>query len=389
MNDVGNAHSESNGDPLGIEIRCQAFAFTSGDEDISNATFYEYQIINHETTYAFDSTWLGLWVDVEIGNFLDDYVGCDVGRGLAYGYNGDQNDEGVSGYGLNPPAVGLDVIHGPAADIGDGIDNDRDSCIDCTFLKDGNGTVIDTIPDTVSPELISMSRFVYYNNTTHPVNGNPVTAIDYYAYMRGIWRNGMQMTYGGDGTGNGFGATVDPCYFMFPGNSDPYHWGTNGVPENDWDEVIAGSLPDDRRFLTSVGPFTMQPGEVQCVQTALLWARDSLGSISSVEKLKQVDDKIGGGSINCANFPDGIFTLNSIATSVYPVPAHDVLNFSFSKTISSGTIRIYDIHGKLTHTEKFSGNKTTLSCKEFISGIYFYQVLENNKSVNAGKFIRK
>ena len=39
MNDKGNIHTETGGDPIGMEIRAQAFAFTSNDE-INNMTFY-------------------------------------------------------------------------------------------------------------------------------------------------------------------------------------------------------------------------------------------------------------------------------------------------------------------------------------------------------------
>jgi hypothetical protein len=43
----------------------------------------------------------------------DDYVGCDVGLGLGYCYNGDPDDDGGGAYGLNPPAVGIDFFQGP------------------------------------------------------------------------------------------------------------------------------------------------------------------------------------------------------------------------------------------------------------------------------------
>jgi hypothetical protein len=388
INDVGNTHGVTNSAPVGVEIRCQAFAFSSGGDDISNATFYEYKIICRNTTIIIDSTWLGFFVDVEIGNYLDDYVGCDVGRGLAYGYNGVWNDNGISGYGINPPAVGLDVMHGPAADIGDGIDNDRDSCIDCTYLKDANGIITDTIPDAVSPERIKMSRFVYYNNNNHPVTGNPNSITDYYGYMKGFWRDGDAMTYGGDGAGWGPGATADVCYFMFPGNSDPYHWGTNGIPENDWDEVAAGNQPGDRRFLTSVGPFTMLPGQVQCVQTAMLWAQDTAGPLSSVEKLKMVDDKIGGGSLDCPDIPLSVNYSERNEATIFPVPAKDHLSFTFRKNITDGIILIYDMHGKLMTTQKFSGYQTNIACDDYSSGIYFYQVKSAKANVMNGKFVK-
>ncbi|MEN9318947.1 MAG: hypothetical protein RL712_1517 [Bacteroidota bacterium] len=40
-------------------------------------------------------------------------MGCDVGRSLGFCYNGDDDDEGVLGYGLNPPTVGVDYFEGP------------------------------------------------------------------------------------------------------------------------------------------------------------------------------------------------------------------------------------------------------------------------------------
>ena len=62
-----------------------------------------------------NEAYIGQWVDPDLGNYQDDYVGRDVGLGLGYCYNGDDNDEsdalqGVNGYGENPPAVGVDFF---------------------------------------------------------------------------------------------------------------------------------------------------------------------------------------------------------------------------------------------------------------------------------------
>ena len=117
---------------------------------------------------------------------MDDYVGCDVSKGLGFCYNGDAEDEGAQGYGFNPPAIGVDFFQGPIADPNDGIDNDRDGQID------------------EPNEEIIMSKFVYYNND-FTVIGNPSEGIHFYNYLRGIWKDNVPMTYGGDvhGSGNG------------------------------------------------------------------------------------------------------------------------------------------------------------------------------------------
>ncbi len=48
-------------------------------------------------------------------------------------------------------------------------------------------------------ERFGMRRFVYYNNSGDPINGEPTTPVHYYNYMNGIWKNGQKMTYGGQG----------------------------------------------------------------------------------------------------------------------------------------------------------------------------------------------
>src|SRR5688572_17872152 len=139
FNDIGNIHTATGGDPIGLEVRAQAFSFQTNDE-INNMTFYKYQIINRSNT-TLEDTYFGQWVDPDLGHADDDYVGCDVGRGLGFCYNGDAEDENASGYGLNPPAVGVDFFQGPVADHTDLVDNDKDGCVDCTFMTDSNGVV--------------------------------------------------------------------------------------------------------------------------------------------------------------------------------------------------------------------------------------------------------
>jgi hypothetical protein len=141
------------------------------------------------------------------------------------------------------------------------------------------------------PEQIIMSKFVYYNNNSNAVDGNPTKAEDYYNYLRGIWRNGVRMTYGGNGHGGGTGFTSDTCDFMFPGDSDPSNWGTFGTPQALWTEVTAGNVPDDRRFLQSAGPFTLKPGAVNYITTGVVWARATNGGVNaSVQLRRQSDD---------------------------------------------------------------------------------------------------
>ena len=279
FNDKGNIHSETNAEPIGLEIQAQAFAFATNDE-INNMTFYSYKIVNR-ASFVLKNTYFGQWVDPDLGQYQDDYVGCDVGRGLGFCYNGDEDDDGATGYGLNPPSIGVDFFRGPLADPGDGIDNDRD------------GTV-----DEIGEQII-MSKFVYYDND-FSVIGNPQQASHFYNYLRGIWKDNTGIVHNGT---NGHGPTGGPgpsTDFVFPGDTNP------DFPGDDWTEHSAGNTPGDRRFLQSAGPFTLQPGAVNYITTGVVWARATTGGrLASVELMRLADDKAQALFDNCFKVLDG------------------------------------------------------------------------------------
>jgi hypothetical protein len=302
FNDKGNIHSETGGFPIGLEIRAQAFSFATNNA-LNNMTFYKYEIINR-STFTVEDCYFGQWVDSDLGNYLDDYVGCDVGRGLGYTYNGDADDETATGYGLNPPAFGLDFFEGPFmdSDSADGISDPTVEPFALNGLGFGDG-IIDN-------ERIGMSKFVYYNND-FSITGNPEDAQDIYNYLRGRWKDGTQMVYGGSGYGTGV-----PTNFMFPGDTDPLGIGqmvdgAPAAPQDDWDETSEGNTPADRRFVQSAGPFTLAPGAVNTITVGAVWARASAGGpTASVELLRLVDDDAQALFDNCfsiINGPDAPF----------------------------------------------------------------------------------
>ena len=298
MNDKGNIHTETGGDPIGMEIRAQAFAFTSNDE-INNMTFYNYELINRGTQTLYD-TYFGYFTDGALGDPLDDYVGCDVNRGLAYYYNGDNYDgdnAGWLGYGDNPPAVGVDFFEGPFQD-NDGIANDYGIGLGEALNGIGYG---DTIVDN---ERFGMRQFLYYSNTTLGANPNqtdPTTAADYYSYLQGFWKDGTSFYYGG--TGHISDPSADqtvPCDFMFPGDTDPLGWGTGGNVQAPWTEQTSNNPPNDRRFVQSAGPFILKPGSINNITVGVVWARATAGDpFASVEILRRADDKAQALFENC------------------------------------------------------------------------------------------
>ena len=197
-NDAGNDHKESGTErQIGMEIQVQAFAYKTND-DINNMTFQRYKLINRAVE-RLDSTYFGIWVDPDLGCHLDDYVGCDVDRSLAYVYNIDQVDGSsgcdcgeVSTYCDEVPILGVDYFQGPQDEFGNEL---------------------------------GMSSFTYFNNAgappdPHPATTDPSTALEYYYYLSGRWRDGSPVTYGGNGY-----MTGDPYPYAFPGApNDPNDW---------------------------------------------------------------------------------------------------------------------------------------------------------------------
>lgn len=331
FNDRGNIHTETGGDDIGMEIKAQAFVFSTADE-INSMTFYNYELINRSTT-VLKNTYFGQYVDADLGCFSDDFTGCDVQRGFGYIYNGVQVDgsagkgcEGVPWNDGTPPAIGIDFFEGPYQD-NDGKDN-----IGPHWKKDINGrdsafyqpTVSECLADdgipykgiglgysdgTIDNERFGMSRFVYY---TIPgkvgAMEDPSTAIEYYNFMRGIWKDGSQFVYGGSGHIID-GGTI-PAKYIFPGDSDPLDWGTEGQDPGaaikNWTETSGGNIDGDRRFFQSAGPFTLEPGALNNITVGVVYARASGGDpFASVDLVRIYDDKAQKLFDNCFRLIDG------------------------------------------------------------------------------------
>ena len=76
---------------------------------LDRTTFLEQKVINRGTENLHD-VYTSFFIDADIGNYSDDYVGCDSSRNMMFAYNGDANDEplgGSDGYGIETPSLGV------------------------------------------------------------------------------------------------------------------------------------------------------------------------------------------------------------------------------------------------------------------------------------------
>lgn len=377
FNDVGNIHAESSStSSLGIEVQAQAFAFCATSSDINNVTFYSYKIINRSSN-TYSNCYAGIWTDPDLGNYGDDFVGCDVSRSLGFVYNGDSNDDGTTGYGLIPPAAGVQILQGLWADSLDGVDNDY------------NGQT-----DEVN-EQSKMSRFVCYENSFTSY-GNPTLALHYYNYLKGIWKDNTPINYGG----NGFHSSTINTSFMFPDSSDVNWVGTNGVvPTFAWSEMntngSASNVPGDRRFLHSLGPVTMPPGQVQFILMSALWARAASGDqLSSLANLKVTADSIQAFfDRNFTQYPScftGIAEVTDNALiELYPSITNQYIQIRFldakQNTGQIKSVSIFDSTGKKVLFYENGFEKLSVTALQ--SGVYFAKVITSKGNSIAKRFI--
>ncbi len=83
------------------------------------------------------------------------------------------------------------------------------------------------------------------------------------------------------------------------------------------------------------------------------------------------------------------FIVHSGATiSIYPNPSHDFLTVSILNISNAIDFRIYDVTGRLIYTkENLRDGSFTLATKDFVRGLYYFTVVNENEVISKGKLI--
>ncbi|MEZ4772483.1 MAG: T9SS type A sorting domain-containing protein [Bacteroidia bacterium] len=348
INDDRSIHTESGGDKLGVEIHGLVYAFdTLVFPALHQSIFVHYSIFNRRNT-TFTNTYLGLWVDYDIGVFGDDQVGCDTILNASFGYNATNNDmAGNYGYGSGPPSVATLFLNQP------------------------------------------MTAFVYYDND-FSVTGNPSLPAHYYQYMQGVWKDNKPMSVGGTGYNP---ALPNPfTTYMFPG--DP-------VTGTGWVAADAGQPNGaDRRGLMSHGPFDLLPHTSLCLDVGFIWARDKTGTnLTSLSLMKsrivEAQNHYLAQNYNCYDTlspVNGIFPESLLAgVSIYPNPADDQLFISLTEPVDAPLeITVFDLQGRVAGKARFpvGTNTMEITIAGLASGFYSAEIRSGDRLVRK-KFIRK
>lgn len=365
FNDNLSTHQATGSAALKVEIHATAYAYgnsaiASQYPFLSNTTFYNYKIINRSNMNYHDA-YVTLWTDVDLGYYLDDYIGCDVGGNYGYAYNADANDEAVSGmggYGLNPPAAGYQVLKGPFMPI-DGLDNNNNGIID----------------EACEQQL--MSRFTYFNNSFPGVplqSTDPQNGAQYYQYMSGFWRDGTPFTCGGNGYG---GSVATP--FVYPGAT----YSNSPCGATSWSEA---STPGDRRYMIGIGPFDFNSNSIQEIEYVHCTSFDYINH-NPVVKLK-TDMQMLKTFSDVFNPSDCIQSSikeieNVTEVELYPNPTNSSFVISLkNKNEMIVDVVILDVLGKeIKKIKNDQSNQLTINVADLPSGIYFAKVFLEKGSV--------
>ncbi len=271
----GAVHGETDATAIRMEVQVQAFGYATNDQ-INDMTFQRYKLINRAKE-DIDSTFFAMWVDPDLGCYLDDYVGCDIDRGLAYTYNVDAEDgqpgitcSGVPTYGTEIPIIGIDYFRGPRDE------NDME---------------------------LGMSSFTYFNNASFqnppPGTTDPTIDVEFYRYLSGSWRDGTPFSFGGDGYDPTSTNLID---YAFPSDpDDPNGWSMcNPGPE------FPSGLPGyDRRTVQASGPFLLQPGARNELIIGAVWVPNLDYPCPDITKLQFADDLAQDLFDSCFDIVDG------------------------------------------------------------------------------------
>ncbi|MFK7903972.1 MAG: T9SS type A sorting domain-containing protein [Chitinophagales bacterium] len=344
FNDKGGYGSPFAEKTVQMDGQCMAYAYNSIPK-LQNHTFYKYTLAN-KSTLKLDSVMVGMSFDACLGQFNDDYVGCDTLRDLGIMYNADEID---GQYKENPPIMGVKLLKG---------------------LQKEDGT------------FSNMHTFWNREPAFH-VWGFPETYDHAFNGLRGISKNGRKMTYG-EGLSSGL-----PPYtrYMYP--SDP-------TDLNGWSECSQDKPAGDRRMFMSTGPTTLQHLEKTTFNFAVLWVQEDIEypcpSFAPIQEAADyVQDLFDNGLIT--NIEEKTTSTNSKSSlHIFPNPATTntvlTLEQNTNQAFQEGTLQLFDSLGQLVKSVDLKEKQhNELALSELQFGVYFYRLQWEKGEIENGKLM--
>ncbi len=361
------SNTSQSGMPL--EIHTLAYAYSSNEPSLNNTTFYDFSLINKNENDLLDA-YISLWIDPDLGCYTDDYVGCLPEEDMAFVYNQDATDgstgctcqHGINTYCETIPVLGIKLLEVPQSPM--------------QFGDNGELIPVNDFAEADTLICLGMTSFMLYYNgglwDGPPQMTDPTIPVEYYNYMKGLWRDGSKPIHDGE--------AVD---FLYPGNP-------GAMQEGDWTACSENLPVADARILLNTGPFVMPVGAMSQFSFAVTGVENVPHPCPDVSTL-----------IDYGNAIENYYE-NGITTSIKPVAAkqNEVLlapNPMQNQTIFTlkderekiSTIQIFAIDGSLIFASpQISTNQYILNNELPESGMYIYNLQTNNGKLYSGKIVK-
>ncbi len=243
--------------PSGMEVQVTAWAYKTG---FSSVIFRRYRLIN-KSGAVIDSMYIRQFVDCNIGNNFDDLCGCDSLWMYGFAYNGSDYDKEFSIYNMPPPAMACILLQGPLVPA--------EGHIGTFDFKSIEGY-----------KNLPMTSFFYV------ASGGPSNTVPMGTYQATLHTYAVMQGYAN--------YPSEPFYHMLDANyrnTPPTFFPLNGNPvtgKGDVDGRGYNTPPGTRHFSLQSGPFKMNPGDVQEIIVAYVFALpDGNGNyLSAVKNLQ-------------------------------------------------------------------------------------------------------
>lgn len=339
FNDMGNVKTASGSQGIGIEIQASAYAYKR-NTIADNIQFYEYTVFNRGNQQL-DSAKIGVFADLDLGYYLDDFVGYDSTRNLAYQYNATSVDGNgaVGHYGANPPIAGITLLQ----------------------VNSSNATT-NSIAD----------RFVYFTQLSGAAAAisEPTNALEYYRYLTGANKIGNLFT-------NDFTGAATPSTAYGAGPTTKYVYTGNPSTAGQWSECYCQNTPGDRKFLLSSKLFSLTGQSSYKIAYALVVAPGAGGCPNvNITGLQQTADTARNLYWNApvAPIPTGISKVSVDKNSLHIFP-NPTTQSVFVETGYTGrekeNIRLMDALGKtIAVPSSRSNGRYELNVSALANGVY-------------------
>ncbi len=345
-------------DKTNLEVQITTWAYSKYDL-LKGVVFKSYTLINKSTAQTIKEMYLGIFSDPDLGDYGDDYAGCDTTLNLAYVYNSKAND---SVFGENLTSYANLLVQGPIVNGAD-----TDVAIQHNIKVRGKRN-------------IGMSSF-YATREENVDSDGTLSPRRPYNRLRGLSYYYGRPSYD----------PISKRNTKFPLSGDP-------VTKSGFIDGILNPA-GDRFIQINSGPFNMAPGDTQEVIFAQIVTSSTsrLGSISYLKYLaKYVKDF----------YMNGMFAKTTDIESGAELPTHFSLEQNYPNPFNPETtirykvqaaskvsLKVYDVLGNeiatLVNEFKQPGvyNSTFSTLRSSLtSGVYFY-ILQAGEYISTKKMV--